>query len=157
MKSLNQIVASLFVWLFLLACSKSGSGPAPNPPPDNQLAGTWHVDYYVAANITVGLPDDTLYARHNEAWIFTEDSLFADAWFIALYDLTTDPPTFSIADTSETKTASSYTRNGNKIISRSAIRQETFDIITLTDHQLVLHETLDPLAGFTDDYISMSK
>ena len=156
MKSLNQIALLFFLSILALACSKSGSDPDPGPS-GNQLPGTWHVDYYVAANIVVGLPDDTLYARHNEAWTFKEDSLFADSWLVAMYDLTTDPATFRITDTIETKTASSYTRNGNKIITRSAIRQETLDIITLTDNQLVLHETLDPLAGFTDEYISLSK
>ena len=155
MKLPNAALPLLLLLLLLTACKKSGTNN--NPQPSNDLIGTWHVEYYVAANIVVGPPNDTLYASHNESWTFSEDSLFCDSWFVTWYDQTTSPPTFTVTDTNETKGAYSYTKNGNTMTSRSPTRQETFDILTLTNNRLVLREAINPQAGFSDYYISLTK
>ena len=157
MKFLESILAMFLMLTLVFACKKSGT--ADDPKPTVELTGTWHIQYYIAANIVIGGPDrnDTMYAEHNETWTFKGDSLFTDVWFATSYDLTKNPPTFSTSDTSEIKAGYSYTRNGNHLIFKSPGGSENADIINLTNAQLLIHEEIDPIHGFNDLYINFTK
>jgi hypothetical protein len=143
--------------LIFFSCKKSEISKPNEVVPD--IKGSWKLNYHVVANIFIGqsIRNDTIYARHGETWIYKTDSVTTDSWLTTNYDQTKTPPVFTVSDTVQFKGTYAYTLNGMRLIQRINNRLDTFDVVTLSNSELLLHSKSQPRFGFNDLYHKLSR
>src|ERR1700722_706811 len=119
--------------------NSSGSGNQQNSL-QTQLQGKWNVVDRIAINLPDNLPNDTTIPTHAEYLIFNEDSVISDSWYTASLAFISNPPTFTVTQTTEFNDTVKYSAGANYVIGYYTSVADTFHINKISSTQLVLQE-----------------